>query len=79
VACIRVNVIAIRCRSHSHASRRAIYARSCKWTSEIPLPRTRVNRGKNEGRSPTLQLSSYSVSTSGDIIDDSLDRGRGAP
>src|SRR5215203_2025124 len=21
-------------RSHSHASRRAIYARSCKWTSE---------------------------------------------
>jgi hypothetical protein len=23
-------------RSHSHASRRAIYARSCKWTSENP-------------------------------------------
>src|SRR5215213_2456866 len=23
-------------RSHSHASRRTIYARSCKWTSENP-------------------------------------------
>ena len=26
-------------RSHSHASRRAIYARSCKWTSENPPSR----------------------------------------
>jgi hypothetical protein len=44
----------------------------------IHLPRTRVIGGKNEDRSPTLQLSSYSVSTLGDIIDDSLDHGRGA-
>jgi hypothetical protein len=44
----------------------------------IYLPRTPVNRGKNEGRSPMLLPSSYSVSTSGDIIDDSLDHVRGA-
>jgi hypothetical protein len=51
--------------------------RACE-VRRIPLPRTLVNRGKNEGRSPTLQPSSYSVSTLGDIIDDSLDHGRGA-
>jgi hypothetical protein len=44
----------------------------------IPLPRTPVNRGKIEGLSPMLRPSSYSVSTSGDIIDDSLDHVRGA-
>ena len=39
--------------SPSHASRWAIYARSCKWTSEYsPFPRTWVNkagRGKPAG------------------------------
>src|SRR5215203_3075575 len=31
-------------RSHFHASRRAIYARFCKWTSENPLLRRWVNK-----------------------------------
>jgi hypothetical protein len=43
----------------------------------ITLPRTLVNRGENEGLSPMLGPSSYSVSTLGDTIDDSLDHGSG--
>jgi len=44
----------------------------------LSLSRIRVNKGKNEGRSPMLRPLSYSVSTSGDIIEDSLDHVRGA-
>ena len=44
----------------------------------LSLSRIRVNWGKDESRSPVLRSLSYSVSTSGDFMDDSLDHVRGA-
>jgi hypothetical protein len=67
--------VRICCDESPHAEAIGSYLRLFHTVS----PGTRVNRRKNEGRSPMLQPSSYSVSTLGDIIDDSLDRGRGAP
>jgi hypothetical protein len=46
-------------RSHSHASRRAIYARrSCNGHRRIPLPRTPVNKGNKRRAQVVLRASS---------------------